>query len=61
MELDFEIKFDLGYKRMVVSWIKADGDLIGMILVSAKLITGGKDIMICRQKVQVYISYGMRF
>ena len=40
---------------MVVSWIKADWNLIGMTLVSTELITGGKDIMICRQKVQVFI------
>ena len=45
---------------MVVSWIKADWNLIGMTLVSAELITGGKDIMICRQKVQVYISIGYK-
>ena len=44
-------------KRMVVLWIKADWNLIGMTLVSAELITGGKDIMICRQKGTVYISY----
>ena len=45
---------------MVVLWIKADLNLIGMTLVSAELITGGKDIMICRQKVQVYISIGYK-
>ena len=45
---------------MVVLWIKADWNLIGMTLVSAELITGGKDIMICRQKVQVYISIGYK-
>ena len=45
---------------MVVSWIKADWNLIGMTLVSAELITGGKDIMICQQKVQVYISIGYK-
>ena len=50
------MKIWLGYKRMVVLWIKADWNLIGMTLVSAELITGGKDIIICGQKVQVYIS-----
>ena len=35
---------------MVVLWIKADWNLIGMTLVSAELIAGGNDIMICRQK-----------
>ena len=45
---------------MVVLWIKADWISIGMTLVSAELIIGGKDIMICRQKVQVYISIGYK-
>ena len=45
---------------MVVSWIKADGNLIGITLVSAELITGGKDKMMCRQNVQVYISIGYK-
>ena len=45
---------------MVVLWIKADWNLIGMTLVSAELITGGKDKMICQQKVQVYISIGYK-
>ena len=45
---------------MVVLWIKADWNLIGMTLVSAELITGGKDIIICGQNVQVYISIGYK-
>ena len=40
---------------MVVLWIKADLNLIGMSLVSTELITGGKDIMICPTKRYKFI------
>ena len=47
---------------MVVLWIKADWNLIGMTLVSAELITGGKDIMICPTKRYKFIfDISMRF
>ena len=42
---------------MVVLWIKTDWNLIGMTLVSAELITGGKDIMICPTKRYKFILY----
>ena len=47
---------------MVVLWIKADWNLIGVTLVYAELIAYGSNrVDFPDKKVQVYISYDMRF
>ena len=47
---------------MVVLWIKADWNLIGITLVYAEFIAcGSNGVDMPNKKVQVYISYGMRF